>query len=197
MKRYIVGITGASGSIYGLRLVEELLKKGAEVHLIVTKAGSKVMPFETDIVPDKLLELNKSCEGNLVLHDIEDLFASVASGSFKTEGMVIVPCSMSTLGEVAWGSSKNLLGRAADVCIKERRKLIVVPRETPLSPIHLRNMLTLCEAGAVILPAMPGFYHKPKDIAALVDSIVGRIMDTLGIENELYNRWGEDYEKNN
>lgn len=187
--RYIVGITGASGSIYGIRLAEELLKGGNEVHLIVTDSGKKVMSFETGYTVERLMKHMEELSGSIILHNVDDLFACTASGSFKTDGMVIMPCSMSTLGELANGLSKNLLGRSADVCLKERRRLIIVPRETPLTTIHLKNMLSLSEAGAVILPAMPGFYHKPETVEDMVDFVVGKVMDSLGIENALFKRW--------
>jgi len=188
--RYIVGITGASGSIYALRLLQELLAQDHEVHLVVTRNGLKVLGFETGHDGEDFLSGLKESKKGLIIHDVDDLFAPIASGSFKTEGMIIVPCSMSTLGEVCSGVSKNLLGRAADVCIKEGRKLILVPRETPLSAIHLRNMLSLSEMGVIILPAMPAFYHKPESISDMVDFIVGKILENLGIENTLYKKWG-------
>ncbi len=212
--KYIVGITGASGSIYGVRLVEELLKTGNQVHIIISESGKKVLKYEMDYTDEELLKHfqefssgsgssnsngngSGSGKGNdngngseLIVHQIDDLFAATASGSFRTDGMIILPCSMATLGEIANGMSKNLLGRSADVCLKERRKLILMPRETPLSTIHLKNMLSLSEAGAVILPAMPGFYHKPETIEDLIGFVVGKVLDSLGIENDLYKRWG-------
>lgn len=197
MKRYIVAITGASGSIYALRLLEELCKIPCEVHLVMSSNGSKVFQYETGYTSEQLLEYLKNKNGTIILHNVDNLFASIASGSFKTHGMVVVPCSMSTLAEMAMGVSKTLLTRAADVALKEKRKLIVVPRETPLSTIHLRNMLSLSETGAVIMPAMPSFYHKPTSLEDIVNSLVGRILDSLEIENNLYNKWGEDYEKSN
>lgn len=190
MSKYIVGITGASGSIYGIRLIEELLKSGNEVHIIITDSGKQVLNYETDYTVDLLIKHLEEFGSNIKIHDIDNLFAATASGSFKTDGMIILPCSMSTVGEIANGMSKNLLGRSADVCLKERRKLIVVPRETPFNTIHLKNMLSLTEAGAVILPAMPGFYHKPETIEDMIDFVVGKVMDTLGIENNLFKKWG-------
>lgn len=192
MARYIIGITGASGSIYGVRVIEELLRRENEVHLVLTQNGGKVLAYELEkSLKEVLSELNK-CGSRMFVHDIEDLFAPIASGSFKVDGMAIVPCSMSTLGEIANGVSKNLLGRAADVCIKEGRKLIIVPRETPLSSIHLKNMLTLCELGINILPAMPGFYQRPKTMDDIINFVVGRVLSGLGIENNLYLKWGND-----
>lgn len=186
-RKYIVGITGASGSIYAIRLLEELVERNCEVHLVVSTNGFKVFKYETEISVEDFI---KKLSNRIVLHANDNLFAPIASGSFKTDGMAIVPCSMSTLGEIACGVSKSLLGRAADVCIKERRRLVLVPRETPLSSIHLKNMLTLSEMGVTMLPAMPGFYNKPVNIVELIDSIVGRVLDSMGIRNNLYNEWG-------
>jgi flavin prenyltransferase len=189
LSKYIVGITGASGSIYGVRLIEELLKSGNEVHLIITESGKKVLSYETEYTVELLKKHLEEFGSNIKIHDVDNLFAPTASGSFKTDGMIILPCSMSTVGEIANGMSKNLVGRSADVCLKERRKLIVVPRETPFNTIHLRNLLSLSEAGAVILPAMPGFYHKPETIEDIIDFVVGKVMDSLGIENNLFKKW--------
>lgn len=190
MAGYVVAITGASGSIYGVRLVDELLKRDCEVHLVISSNGEKVIKYELNEDMDKHLERMTNKQDKIHLYDVNDLFAPIASGSFKTEGMVIIPCSMSTIGEIAWGTSKSLIGRAADVAVKERRKLILVPRETPLSTIHLRNLLTLSEIGAVILPAMPGFYQKPKTIEDVVNFIVGRTLEALGIDNDIMTDWG-------
>lgn len=190
MSKYIVGITGASGSIYAVRIIEELLKQTHEVHLTITENGRKVMAYETGRDDKDILGELNGISGRLFIHDIHDLFAPIASGSFKTDGMVVVPCSMATIGEMATGSSKSLLGRAADVCIKEKRRLVLVARETPLSSIHLRNMLTLSEAGAVIFPAMPAFYNKPAGMRELIDQTVGRVLDSLGVKNKLYKEWG-------
>jgi len=186
LKKYIVGITGASGSIYGIRLIEELLKAGNEVHIIITDSGKKVMKYETD----SLLNRFKDSSSNIKVYDVENLFAPTASGSFKTDGMIIMPCSMSTLGEISNGVSKNLLGRSSDVCLKEKRKLIIVPRETPFNTIHLKNMINLSEAGAIILPAMPGFYHIPKSLEDIINFVVGKVLDALDIENNLFQKWG-------
>jgi 4-hydroxy-3-polyprenylbenzoate decarboxylase len=186
---YIVGITGASGSIYAVRLLEELLKRGNDVHLVITGNGKKVLEYELEHSLDYVLD-GMMKQSDLHLYDIDDLFAPIASGSFRVEGMAVVPCSMSTMGEIAWGASKNLLGRAADVCIKEKRKLVLVPRETPLSTLHLRNMLELGNAGVTILPAMPAFYQRPRSMDDIVNFIVGRVMDSLGIKNELFMEWG-------
>jgi flavin prenyltransferase len=181
--RIIVGITGASGSVYGYTLVRALHQLGIETHLIVTEMGEKVMQFECGITMEEMKQY-------ATIHRNNNLFASVASGSFKTDGMVICPCSMNTLGAIANGVGDTLLNRAASVVMKEYRKLIIVPRESPLHLIHLKNMTKLVEAGAYMLPASPGFYHKPQEIWELVNFIVGRILDMLGIDHELIQRWG-------
>lgn len=189
MSRYIVGVTGASGSVYGIKVIRALLEKGHEVHLVITDNGKKVITYETGLGEKELLEELSAWKENIILHDNRDLFSSIASGSYITEGMVVVPCSMATLGEIAQGVSKTLLGRAADVCLKEKRKLVLVPRETPLNSIHLKNMLTLSQSGAIILPAMPAFYNRPETIEDMVDFIAGRILSSLGVENTLYKEW--------
>jgi len=180
--RLIVAITGASGVIYGKRLLEVLGNKGFEVHLVVSKAAEKVIDQE----------LGKCDWVSLAtrVYFPDELTAPIASGSFKVDGMVIVPASMKTLGALASGYCEDLISRAADVQLKEGRRLIVVPRETPLHAIHLENMAKLSKMGVVILPAMPGFYHNPKTINDLVNFIVGKILDQLGVENELYKKWG-------
>ena len=190
MKKIIVGITGASGSIYGISLVKQLLKRQIEVHMVCTENGKSVMEYELEKNYETIINELKKNYISLKLHNIEDLFSPIASGSFKTSGMVIVPCSMATLGEISNGISNNLLCRAADVCIKEKRKLVIVPRETPLSTIHLNNMLNLSKIGAIMLPAMPGFYNKPKSLEEIVNFVVGRILDELEIDNDLFKRWG-------
>ncbi|WP_430784542.1 UbiX family flavin prenyltransferase [Virgibacillus flavescens] len=182
--RIIVGITGASGSLYGYTLIRALHQLGIETHLIATEMGVKVMQFECGL---KLKDLKEYA----IIHDNQNLFASVASGSFKTDGMVIVPCSMNTLGAIANGVGDTLLSRAASVVMKERRNFVIVPREAPFHVIHLKNMTTLAEAGVSILPASPAFYNRPTEIWELVNFIVARILDELGIENELTERWGE------
>ncbi|MDN4523857.1 UbiX family flavin prenyltransferase [Fictibacillus fluitans] len=183
-KRIIVGITGASGALYGYSLVRALHQLGIETHLIVTGMGEKVLQFECGISMEVLKPYAE-------IHSNKNLFASVASGSFLTAGMVVVPCSMNTLGSLANGVGDTLLSRAASVVLKERRQLIVVPREAPFHLIHLQNMTRLAEAGACIMPASPGFYHKPKEIWELVNFMSGRILDMLGIDHTLLERWGE------
>jgi flavin prenyltransferase len=199
----VVGITGASGALYARRLLEILLGSGRRVHLTVSPAGAEVLKTELDVTIDlenfDVSQLNLPAEspkerperGALVYHHYRDYSAPIASGSFLTAGMVICPCSMGTLAGVASGLSTNLIQRAADVHLKERRKLIVVPRETPLSSIALENMKRLSDAGGVVLAAMPGFYHHPKSIGDLVDFVVARILDQLGVEKHLVPRWGE------
>jgi len=201
-RTYALGITGGSGAPYALRLLEQLVLAGHEVHVVLSSAGEKVLQLETDIALGKTLRdkqdaLARAVEaeskpGTLRVFDHGNLAAPISSGSFPCAGMAIVPCSTGSLGRIAAGISSNLIERAADVMLKERRTLVLVPRETPLSAIHLRNMLTLREAGADILPAMPAFYHKPKTISDMVDMIVGRILDRLGVENHLFFRWGKD-----
>lgn len=181
--RIVVGITGASGAIYALRLLE-VLSQHHEVILIVSENGAKVLEHETGVKASDLMQKASFCYANT------DLSAPPASGSYKFNACVIVPCSMNTLSKLAFGISDNLLTRVGMVCLKERRKLVLVPRETPLSRVHIEAMLRLSDSGAVILPAMPAFYGKPKGINELVDFIVGKILDVLGIENELYVRWG-------
>ena len=196
MRRYIVGITGASGSIYGVRLIEELLKEDTEVYLVITNNGRKVLEYELEINFENWVKnINKS-KGELKLCDIDDMFSSIASGSFKSDGMVIVPCSMGTLSKISNGISDNLLIRAADVMIKEKRKLILIPRETPLSSIHLRNMLFLSNLNVLIMPPMPAFYEKPKTIEDIVNVTVGRILSSLNVDNELHHEWGTTNDKN-
>lgn len=189
MARYIVGITGASGSIYGARLVEELLKKGNEVFLVATHNGKKVLEFELELNFERWIDELNQAYGQLRLCDINDMFSSIASGSFKTEGMVIAPCSMGSLSKISNGITDNLLIRAADVMIKEKRRLILVPRETPLNSIHIRNMLVLSDLNVIILPPMPAFYNKIKTIDEMVNCTIGKVLGNLDIENDLYDEW--------
>jgi len=181
--RLIVAITGASGIVYGKRLLEVLDEKKIEVHLIVSKAAEKVAKHE-------LKQTKKDLE-KLATHtyDEHDLNAPCMSGSFQTDGMIIVPCTMKTLAGIASGYADNLILRAADVTIKEHRRLVIVPRETPLSVIHLRNMLIVAELGVFVVPAMPAYYHNPTKLDDLVDFVVGKILDCFGIEHKLYRRW--------
>ena len=183
MKKIIVGITGASGVIYGIRLLEILNKLKIETHLILTNSATKVLKHETDYKENEIISLATH------YHDENNIAASLASGSFKTDSMVIIPCSAKTLAGIATGYSTNLVLRAAEVCIKERRKLVLVPRETPVSSIQIKNMLNVTNAGVIVLPASPGFYHKPKKVNDLVDHVVGKVLDSLDIEHELFKRW--------
>ena len=198
MQKIVVGITGASGSIYGLRLVEELLRSGIEVSLLLSSAGRQVLSYETGLQLDaspavRLVQLREhfSAQENLKTYAMDDFFVPVASGSNAPDAVVICPCSMGTLGRIAAGLSDNLLERVADVALKEQKRLLLVPRETPFNQIHLQNLLRVSQAGGQILPAMPGFYHKPQSLEDLVDFVVGKVLDSLGIEHELFTRWGE------
>jgi 4-hydroxy-3-polyprenylbenzoate decarboxylase len=199
MKKIVVGITGASGSIYGLRLVAEVLAAGHQVSVLITTAGRQVTAFETGL---QLGESTQECRAlledyfsnttQLKYYAIDDFFAPIASGSSAPDAVVICPCSMGTAGRIAAGLSDNLLERVADVTLKERRQLILVPRETPFNQIHLENLLRLAQAGATILPAMPGFYHQPQTLEDLVTFVVGKILDTLGVPHQLFKPWGAD-----
>lgn len=194
-KPWVVGITGASGVIYGVKLCSAILDTGRDVHLIVTEAGWRVLKDELGwSTSDRAHELEKhfgGYTGRIHYHLVKDIGASVASGSFLTSGMVIAPCSMGTLSAVARGASDNLLERAADVILKEGRPLFLVPRETPLHAVHLENMLALARLGAKIIPAMPAFYHLPKTLEESVNFMVGKVLDLMDIEHNLYRRWGE------
>ena len=195
MKRLIVAITGASGVVYGIRLLETLAQLDYEVHLTISESGVRTlweeMQIQVDLNNFQIASLLQCDCDQIVYHHQSDISAAIESGSFHTEGMVIIPCSMGTLGSVATGISRNLVQRAADVCIKERRKLVLVVRETPLNTIHLENMLKLSQVGAVILPAAPGFYHLPKTLDDQVNFIVTKLLDQFGINTNLIKRWGE------
>lgn len=224
-KNFVLGMTGASGAIYGIRLLELLLASGCDVHLSISPAARTVLKQELDLnvdldqfsaaslmlnpgdPSDSRIDMMRSMAGisseesnvlafeigqpgELTYHHYQNLMAPIASGSFLTDGMVICPCSSSTLGSVVHATGENLIHRAADVHLKERRKLVVVPRETPLSTVQLDNMKRISEVGAVVLPAMPAFYHGVKSIRDLVDFVVARICDQLGVSNSLIHRWG-------
>ncbi len=200
MPDLVVAITGASGAAYGVRLVQVLLEAGRRVHLAISPAGAQVLSHELGLEvdldnfdPASLTDAGSS-NGDLVYHHHADFGAGIASGSFPTGGMAICPCSMGTLAAIATGLSRNLIQRAADVHLKERRPLVVVPRETPLGVVQLKNMQTVAAAGGVVLPAAPGFYLEPQSIDDLVDFIVGRVCDQLGVEVELTKRWGAQRE---
>jgi 4-hydroxy-3-polyprenylbenzoate decarboxylase len=194
----VLAMTGASGAAYAVGLLKTLCRLGRIVHLVISPSAAQVLRQETGLsVALNSLDphvFGKISPGRILYHRHEDFNAGIASGSFLTGGMVIVPCSMSTLGAIAHGVTTNLITRAADVHLKERRKLILVPRETPLSQIHLENMLQVTRAGGIILPAMPGWYHRPRHLNDLVDFIVARVCDQLGIPNHLIMRWGASEE---
>jgi 4-hydroxy-3-polyprenylbenzoate decarboxylase len=199
----VVALTGASGAPYGVRLVETLLAAGRTIHLVISPAAVEVVAQELDrtvrLANFDLADLlgpsaSQAQPGQVQYHHVNNFRAGIASGSFLTGGMVVCPCSMGTVAAIAHGLSQNLIHRAADVHLKEKRKLILVPRETPLHLIQLRNLTTCAEAGAVILPAMPAFYTKPTTLDDQVNFIVGRICDQLGVEHRLLRRWGSDAE---
>lgn len=182
-QRLIIGISGSSGIIYGIRLLEVLRTLSIETHLVVSKAGQLTRAYETDL---SLAELKALAD---VYHPIQDVSASIASGSFKTLGMIIAPCSMKTLGEIANGSGSSLLARAADVVLKERRRLVILPRETPLHLGHLNNMVAITQMGGIICPPVPAFYNKPQTIDDIVNDTVGRILDLYDLDCGLVRRW--------
>lgn len=181
--RLVIGISGSSGSIYGVNLVKVCEKMNIETDLIVSPAAEKIMSFEIEENVEEIHRIATRC------FDYDDLGAPISSGSIKTDGMVIAPCSMKTVGSIANGITDNLITRAADVVLKENRKLVLVPRETPLNTIHLQNLEKLSRTDTVILPAMPGFYHNPQSINDLVDFILGKILDQFEIEHDLYESW--------
>lgn len=198
-RRWAVGITGASGAVYGISLCRELLKAGIDVHLVISEAGWRVLKEELGWNAAKraasVAEAFAGIEGGeLVYYPPGDIGAAIASGSFRCEGMVVVPCSMGTLSAIAHGSSDNLMTRAADVAMKEGRPLLLVPRETPLNAVHLENMLKLARIGVRIIPAMPAFYQGPQTLDDVVRFMTGKIMDVMGLDHHLYNRWGESNE---
>jgi flavin prenyltransferase len=176
-------MTGASGVIYGIRLLEVMKKAKIETHLVMSPAAKITIAAETDFAIPNVEKLATK------VYRHTDIAASISSGSFRTEGMIVIPCSMHALGALASGVSDNLLLRAAEVTMKERRSLILVPRETPLSLIHIENMERLARAGACILPAMPGFYERPKSVAQIVDHLVGKVLDIAGVDHDLFKRW--------
>ena len=192
--RWVIGITGASGIRYALRLLDVLADRCERLDVIVSDSALRVLQEEEGL---KLSQSGLSAPAligreasSLVFHSPRDIAAEVASGSARYAGLVIVPCSMASVGAIASGAHSHLIHRVADVALKERRRLIVVPRETPLSLIHLRNLVTLAEAGATILPAMPGFYHRPDSLADIIDMLVMKITDAMGLDIDLVHRWG-------
>jgi polyprenyl P-hydroxybenzoate/phenylacrylic acid decarboxylase-like protein len=184
--RLVIGMAGSSAPHYGISLLRTLRALGSiETHLVLSQGASRTIELEARVDPAEVCGLAD------VVHDARDLAASISSGSFLTVGMVVAPCSMKTLAAIAHGYSDSLLSRAADVTLKERRRLVLVTRETPLSLIHLRNMVAVTEAGAIVLPPVPAFYHQPKSIDDLIAQTVGKILDQFGIEHHSFRRWGE------
>jgi 4-hydroxy-3-polyprenylbenzoate decarboxylase len=188
VKSIIVGITGASGVIYGVRILEVLSQLGIETHLIVTQAGLKNLEIETDTTKDKLESMASH------VYDEGDLTACLASGSFKVDGMVVAPCSIKTLSAIANSYSNNLLVRAADVMLKERRRLVLLVRETPLHEGHLELMIEVTRMGGIVMPPVPAFYHHPKTIEDLIDQTNGKVLDLFSIDAKLFRRWGTGLE---
>jgi len=188
MDKFIIAITGASGSIYGIRLLEALRKVNAETILIISHTAQGLIEYETDFTSDDVTKLAT------VYYEEDNLFAPIASGSYAVniKAMCVVPCSMKTLSAIANGYSDNLITRAADVILKEKRRLVLVPRETPLTAIHLKNLLTLAQSGVVILPPIPAFYSKPRTLEDIIQQIVGRVLDHFGIISDVAKRWGEE-----
>lgn len=182
-RRIVVGITGASGFVYGIRLLELLRELGVETHVIASRSALLTMAYETDF---KLADLESRAD---FLYKPDDVAASISSGSFRTLGMIVAPCSMKTLGEIAGGVSSGLVGRAADVVLKERRRLVLLARETPLNQVHLHNMLTVTQMGAVIAPPVPAFYARPDSLASMVDHTLGRVLDLFDLESATVKRW--------
>jgi len=182
-KKIIVGISGASGAIYGIRLLEAFKEVGLETHLVISKAGQITIAEETGM---KVEDVRNMADFS---YPVGNVGASIASGSFKTMGMVIAPCSMHSLAEIATGMSSNLLTRAADVILKERRKLVLMVRETPFHTVHLRHMVTLSEMGAIIAPPLPAFYNNPENLEDLVNHSVGRVLDLFDLETSKIKRW--------
>ena len=183
--KLIVGITGSTGVIYGVRLLQALKEKKIQTHLILTEWAKKCLAMETDFTPDAVKSLATT------ISDEANMAASVSSGTHKINGMIVIPCTMKTLSSIAVEYDETLIARAAGITLKESRKLILVPRETPLTAINLENMLKLARLGVVILPPVPGFYTKPKTIDEIVDHTVGKCLDQFNIEHDLYKRWGE------
>ena len=202
-RHIVLAITGASGSVYGIRLAGELLKSGARLTLLLSRTGAAVLKSECGIdwegdevtATQAMREYFQVDTDRLCHHAVDNLFAPIASGSSAPDALVICPCSMGTLGRIAAGISGNLIERSADVMLKERRPLIIVPRETPLHEIHLENLLKLSRMGARIVPAMPAFYHGPRSMRDLVDFVVGKVLDSMGIEHQLFKRWGAQPEE--
>lgn len=188
MKRIIVGITGASGVIYGIRLLDVLREHQVESHLILSGAAKKAIRIETSLTVEEVEKMASR------IYDTDDLAASLSSGSFRTDGMVIAPCTIKTLSGIANSYTENLITRAADVCLKEKRRLILVVRETPLHKGHLELMVKAADLGTVILPPVPAFYFKPESLDDIINHTIGKILDVMNIEHDLFKRWGDEYE---
>ncbi|MGF1454930.1 MAG: UbiX family flavin prenyltransferase [Alphaproteobacteria bacterium] len=186
VKKLIVGMSGASGIVYGIRMVELLHAAGVETHLVVSKAAELTLAYETDRRMGEIAALAHRT------YPVRDVGAAIASGSFRMDGMVIAPCSIKTMSEIATGVTTTLLTRAADVTLKERRRLVLMVRETPFHTGHLRTMTALSEMGAIIAPPIPAFYGRPKTLEDLIDHSVGRVLDLVGVDTTDYQRWGED-----
>lgn len=184
-KRLIVGISGASGTAYGIRLLEALRRSQVETHLVMSRSAEVTLAYETDL---KVADVHGLAD---VVYPVSDIGAAISSGSFRTEGMIIAPCSIRSLSEIAYGTTTSLLTRAADVVLKERRRLVLMVRETPLHTGHLRAMTLASENGAIVMPPVPAFYTRPKSVDDIVDHTVGRALDLFGIDNPLVRRWGE------
>jgi len=197
MSTFVIGITGASGAIYGVRLLTALARGGHTLHVVVSATGRGILKDECGIdlggsaaAARKALRSKVGAKADIVVHPERNLYAPIASGSFRTDAMVVAPCSMKAAAAIAHGLASGLIERAADVHLKEGRPLVLVPRETPLSAVHLENLLKLARLGVRVLPAMPGFYTLPKTVDELVDFVVARILDTLGVGPEWHPRWG-------
>jgi 4-hydroxy-3-polyprenylbenzoate decarboxylase len=182
-RRLVVGISGASGAIYGIRLLELLKKTDIETHLVMSKSAEMTIVYETDYKPKEVRALAS------VTHPMADIGASISSGSFSTMGMIVVPCSIRTMSEIATGVTSSLLSRAADVVLKERRRLVLAVRETPLHGGHLRTMTTLSDIGAIVAPIVPAFYNRPKSVDDIINHSVGRLLDLFGIDTKTVKRW--------
>lgn len=184
-RRLVLGISGASGTLYGIRFLQVLREiPGWETHLVMSRAARRTLAVEQPEWTAEAVQGLADC-----VHDVADLAAPIASGSFRTDGMIVAPCSMKTLAAVAHGLSEDLLARAADVALKERRRLVLVPRETPLHLGHLRNMVAVTELGAVVAPPMVALYHRPQTVLDVVDHTVGKVLDLFGIDHDLFRRW--------
>ena len=198
MPTYIVAVTGASGAPYAYRLLQSLIGEGHTLYISISGDGLAILGDETKLhlkgseidIQYEIARHFGAKEGQITYFDEDNMRAPIASGSVNVEAMVVIPCSMKVLAAIANGFSSNLIERAADVALKERRKLVLVPRETPLSAVHLRNMLALAELGCSIIPAMPAFYHHPHSVSDMVDFVAGRVLNSLGIENDLAPKWG-------